>query len=224
MMNGSYRVNVLGAATLAEARELRVNGSPVTVEVHDGAATVFIGTRMIFDGPLPADVETPADVFAWAADTALNFDQKGTTMLDLNKIKFGTVLISPDRKRFAMVDAGTDSAGADFAWLVPVDAHDIRTGKRRVRLYFGEAAGWMTLATARLVPKRYALMGTLSDGGPGTVAFDAPDDETAKCRAEALATARGFTAWDVHYVRTVAAVEADCAALKRSVPLTVRVK
>lgn len=74
---GHYRPNFPGARSLAESRPLSIGPDIVTVHVNihptrgDVWLSVFIGLRMIFDGPLPAEIVSRADVNPYVARMAL---------------------------------------------------------------------------------------------------------------------------------------------------------
>jgi hypothetical protein len=57
----------------AEARPFKINGERVSavVEAYGTRVTLFVGGRIVFEGPVPADVRTSADVTPWARRTAL---------------------------------------------------------------------------------------------------------------------------------------------------------
>lgn len=57
----------------AEARPLKINGERVSavVEAYGTRVTVFVGGRIVFEGPVPAEVRTSGDVSPWARRTAL---------------------------------------------------------------------------------------------------------------------------------------------------------
>lgn len=45
-----------GARTWREARDMYVNGGLVTAHVDDDQMSVFVGTAMLYTGPIPADM------------------------------------------------------------------------------------------------------------------------------------------------------------------------
>lgn len=57
----------------AEARPFKINGERVSavVEAYGTRITLFVGGRIVFEGAVPAEVKTSADVNTWARRTAL---------------------------------------------------------------------------------------------------------------------------------------------------------
>lgn len=91
--NGTYTVNEPGAATISDARRMLVNGKPVTAQVHDGSATVFVGLEIAYQGPLPAHVASMADLCVFAARIAVAHvgpaPEAGTETVNLAELSRG---------------------------------------------------------------------------------------------------------------------------------------
>lgn len=65
-MIGQYQPNEAGARTLAEARPLHVGHDLVTASVYDvgegPCLAIFVGLKLVFEEPLPAEITRPGDV------------------------------------------------------------------------------------------------------------------------------------------------------------------
>jgi hypothetical protein len=71
---GHYAPAKPGAKTWREARDMYIGNEHVTAEVApDGTATVFLGLRIAYCGPIPANVNDKAEFFAWVITVAETF-------------------------------------------------------------------------------------------------------------------------------------------------------
>lgn len=70
-LTGHYEPNMPGARTLRDARPLYVNGDRVTVSIDGDQLYLYVGGTWLYDGPVPAEIKTRADVNPWAARVAL---------------------------------------------------------------------------------------------------------------------------------------------------------
>lgn len=74
---GDYRPNMPGARSLADARPMIIGTDWVTASIYVHPTTgvvclaVFIGLRLLFDGPVPDDIKTRGDVNPAVARMAL---------------------------------------------------------------------------------------------------------------------------------------------------------
>ncbi|MCT2594264.1 hypothetical protein LHJ74_30890 [Streptomyces sp. N2-109] len=71
--DGTYTPHERGAKTLADARELRINGERVTASVVGSSVSVTVGLKIVYQGDLPVRCKGLAEFFEWIAFTANAF-------------------------------------------------------------------------------------------------------------------------------------------------------
>lgn len=64
--HGTYLPSKPGARTIAESRPAYTGDERISVEVSD-QVTLFHGLRIVYQGDMPAGVETASDLHLWAA-------------------------------------------------------------------------------------------------------------------------------------------------------------
>jgi hypothetical protein len=66
-----YEPSAPGARTWREAKPLYIDGQHVTAEAYQGEITIFLGCKIIYTGPIPAEAQS--SVNAWIAEYALAY-------------------------------------------------------------------------------------------------------------------------------------------------------
>lgn len=64
--HGTYLPSKPGARTIAESRPAYIGEERISIEVSD-QVTLFHGLRIVYQGDMPAGVETASDLHLWAA-------------------------------------------------------------------------------------------------------------------------------------------------------------
>jgi hypothetical protein len=71
---GTYYPNRPGAKTWREARSMYIGTERVSAHMaEDGTATVYVGCRWAYNGPVPESVTTPGEFHQWAITVAETF-------------------------------------------------------------------------------------------------------------------------------------------------------
>lgn len=125
-LTGHYEPNEPGARTLRDARPLYIDGKRVTVSIEGDHLYLYVGTTWLYDGPVPEEIKTRADVNPWAVRTALGdpaqWAQVGArigtalghgTVTGRNVWADGTYVIT-----YRADSDGRDSVTANNAWLI----------------------------------------------------------------------------------------------------------
>lgn len=70
-LTGTYYPATPGARTWREATDLYIDGKRVSAVAADRTVIVFVGGEIVFDGTIPADINTPGQLHTWIAETAV---------------------------------------------------------------------------------------------------------------------------------------------------------
>jgi hypothetical protein len=66
-----YEPSAPGATSLRDAKPLYIDGQHVTAEAYQGKITIFLGCKIIYTGPIPAEAQN--SVNAWVARYAIAY-------------------------------------------------------------------------------------------------------------------------------------------------------
>lgn len=109
-LTGHYEPAKPGATTPSEARSLYVNGQHVTAEVTGRTVAVFVGTHLLYQGELPAEVTDRGHVNRWVARYALQQADRSNSTDALTAVEYMLVSSKPRPRYEATLFYGEDWA------------------------------------------------------------------------------------------------------------------